>query len=44
MIELLPSLKTTMPVGTLPETLAVKVAFVPGADGLGELTSVVAVV
>lgn len=44
LIELAPSLKSTLPVGALPVTLAVNVTLAPEADGLAELVSVVVVV
>ena len=42
-IELLLSVKLTVPVGALPVTLAVNATVVPSADGFAELTSVVVV-
>ena len=42
-IELLPSLKLTVPVGLLPVTVAVNVTLAPKLAGLVELTSVVVV-
>jgi hypothetical protein len=41
--DVAPSLKLTDPVGLVPVTVAVKVTFVPTADGLEELESVVVV-
>ena len=42
-IDPAPSLKLTDPVGLMPVTVAVKVTFVPYADGFAELVSVVVV-
>ena len=43
LIELLPSLKLTLPVGLLPVTVAVNVTFAPATDGLAELVNSVVV-
>ena len=40
-IELAPSLKLTLPVGPVPDTVAVNVILVPNVDGFVELASVV---
>src|SRR5438105_15708323 len=42
-IELAPSLKSTLPVGFVPVTVAVKVTLAPSAAGLAELASIVVV-
>ena len=42
-IELAPSMKLTVPVGTLPLTVAVNVTVWPTLDGLSELATVVVV-
>src|SRR5438046_4710870 len=42
-IEFAPSLKSTLPVGFVPVTVAVKVTLAPSAAGLAELASVVVV-
>jgi hypothetical protein len=42
-IEPAPSLKFTLPVGLVPDTVAVKVTLVPAAEGFCELASVVVV-
>ena len=43
LIELLPSVKATLPVGALPVTFAVKVTLAPTGAGFAELVNVVAV-
>ena len=40
LIELAPSLKSTVPVGALPLTVAVKVTLLPPVDGVSEVASV----
>ena len=44
LIETMPSLKSTLPVGAAPITDAVKVTLAPSVDGFSELTSVVELV
>ena len=39
LIELAPSLKLTVPVGTLPVTVAVKVTLLPPVDGVSEVVT-----
>jgi hypothetical protein len=44
LIELVPSLKATVPVGALPVTVAVKVTLLPPVDGVSEVASVLVLV
>jgi hypothetical protein len=44
LIELLPSLKFTVPVGDTPVTVAVKVTLTPTVDGVSEVTTLVVLI